>query len=120
PDPPDPPDLSGAALDLVLAHLAGQRVAVDAERVGGLGQAAVGFAENAGDESLLEFTHRVVEPHALVDHFFHEPLEAIGDHSVSRPVKRRNASTYFSRVLTTTSSGSDGTGGCLFQLIRSR
>jgi hypothetical protein len=27
---------------------------------------------------------------------------------------------YFSRVLATTSSGSEGTGGCLFQRMRSR
>jgi len=43
-----------------------------------------------------------------------------GHHSSSRPVRRRNASTYFSRVFSTTSSGSDGTGGCLFQRMCSR
>ena len=36
------------------------------------------------------------------------------------PASRRSASTYFSRVRVTTSSGSDGTGGCLFHLICSR
>src|SRR3954451_6215881 len=113
-------DLPGSPLDLVLAHLARQRVAVDAEDVRRLGHAAVRLAEHAHDEALLELAHGVVEPHALIDHFLDEPLESVGDHSSSRPVSRRNASTYLSRVFRTTSSGSDGTGGCLFHLMRSR
>src|SRR5262245_23982701 len=112
--------LTGPSFYLVLAHLARERVPVHAERVGGPGEAAVFLAEHAHDEPLLELAQRIVEPNAFVDHLLHEPLETIGNHSSSRPVRRRNASTYFSRVFATTSSGSDGTGGCLFQLMRSR
>src|SRR5262249_2965343 len=39
-------ELRGVFLQLVLAHLAGERVPVDAERVGGLRQAAVAAAED--------------------------------------------------------------------------
>src|SRR5262245_42608309 len=106
--------------ELVFTHLAGEGVAVHAEGAGRFGQAAVGLSEDPGDEALLEFADRIVELHAALDHLFDEPFEPIGNHASSRPVKRRNASTYFSRVFATTSSGSEGTGGCLFHLIRSR
>ena len=71
------------------------------------------------DEALLELADGVVELDAVVDHLLDQALEPIADHdqSSSRPVRRWNASTYFSRVFATTSSGSDGTGGCLFQRI---
>src|SRR6478672_9705899 len=107
--------LSCPTFDLVLAHLAGERVAVHAQRAGGLRQAAVALAEHANDEPLLEFSNRIVELDAAVDHFLDQTLEPIADHvrSSSRPVSRRNASTYFFRVFSTTSSGSEGTGGCL-------
>src|SRR3954454_16361196 len=109
-----------AAFNLVLDHLARQRIAVHAERIGRPGEAAVDFAEHANDEPLLEFADGIVELHAFVDHFLDEPLEPIRNHSSSRPVSRRKASMYLSRVLLTTSSGRLGTGGCLFQRIRSR
>ena len=71
--------------------------------------------------TILEFGNGILELNALVDHFVDQLFELVGNgHSSSRPVSRVNASTYFSRVFTTTSSGSDGTGGCLFQRIRSR
>src|SRR5262249_6060688 len=108
------------SLDFVLGHLAGEGVAVDAERVGGLGQAAVAVPQDAGNEPLFELLHGVLELDAPVDHLVDEFLQPFGDHWSSRPVSRRKASTYFSRVLATTSSGSDGTGGCLFHRIRSR
>src|SRR5437773_2670762 len=95
-------------LYFVFAHLAGEGVPVHAEGVGGLGEAAVGLPEDAGDEALLELADRVVELDAALDHFFDEPLQPVGNHASSRPVRRRNASTYFSRVFATTSSGSDG------------
>jgi len=93
-----------------------------AEGARGFRQAAFALAEHARDEPLLELANRIVELDAAIDHFLDEALEAVADHdaSSSRPVRRRNASTYFSRVFATTSSGSDGTGGCLFQLMRSR
>src|SRR5262245_2732110 len=106
-----------SAADLVLAHLARQGVPVDAERAGGLRQAAVTPAEHARDEALLELVNGIVEPDAPVDHFLNQLLQSFGYHSSSRPVRRWKASTYFSRVRRTTSSGSEGTGGCLFQRI---
>src|SRR5579862_2579127 len=107
-------------LDLELAHLAAEGIAVDAEGVGRLREAAGLAREHPGDEALLEFAHRVLILHAAIDHLLDELFQAFGDHASSRPVKRRNASTYFSRVFMTTSSGSEGTGGCLFQRICSR
>src|SRR5438552_1912258 len=106
--------------DLVLAHLPRERVAVHAERIGGFRQTAVAPPKDTDDEALFELVDRIVEPHAAVDHLLDEFLQPFADHSSSAPVSRRNASTYFSRVFATTSSGSDGTGGCLFHLIRSR
>src|SRR5580765_8026508 len=113
------PAVSGSP-DLVFAHLAAERVAMDAEGLGRPREAAVPSSEHAGDESLLEFPNGVLEVHASLDHFFHELVEPFGNHCSSRPVSRRKTSTYFSRVLITTSSGSEGTGGRLFQPIRSR
>src|SRR3954463_10131120 len=117
-----PSRLSCPSFDLVLAHLAGQRVAMHAELAGGLGQAAVALFQHPGDEPLFELPHRIVELDAFVDHLLDQPFEPIADHerSSSRPVRRWKASTYFSRVLATTSSGKEGTGGCLFQRMRSR
>src|SRR5688572_25208180 len=62
--------LSGPPLDPVLPHLAGQRVAMDAEGIGSPGQAALTAAQDAGNEPLLEFVNGVLELHAFVDHFF--------------------------------------------------
>src|SRR5262245_1345690 len=97
------------AADLVLAHLAAECVAVDAERLGRLREAPVLTRQHAGDEALLELAHGVLEEDAFVDHFLHELFQPIGDHCNSRPVSRRKASRYFSRVFITTSPGSDGT-----------
>jgi hypothetical protein len=103
-----------------------------AEGVGGFRDAAVGAAEDARDEALLELVERVLEEDAAIHHLLDESLEPFGNHrrngrprrgpaySSSRPVRRRYASTYFSRVFSTTSSGNEGTGGCLFQRIFSR
>ena len=78
-----PVRLSARRLILMLAHLAGQRVAVDAEGVGGLGEAAVAAAEDAGDEALLELAHGVLEVDAPVDHLLDELLEPVADHERS-------------------------------------
>src|SRR5207248_11332274 len=107
-------------LYLVPSHFAGQRIAMDADRVGRSRQIAFHLSKHLRDETLLELPDGVVEQHPFVDHLLDEPLEAIRDHASSRPVRRRKASMYFARVFLTTSSGSDGTGGCLFHLMRSR
>src|SRR6516165_879401 len=106
--------------DVINAHLARQRVAMDAQGICGFRQTAVALAEDPGDEAFFEFTDGVFELHAPVDHFVDKFLQTLGDHSNSCPVRRRKASTYFSRVLVTTSGGSEGTGGCLFHRICSR
>src|SRR2546426_4432476 len=89
---PDLSDLPDPAFYLVLAHLARERVAVDAERIGGLGEAAPGAAEDARDEAPFELANRVLELDAAVDHFLDQLLQAFRDHppySSSRPVRRR-------------------------------
>src|ERR1700738_2651707 len=95
--------LSCPSLYFVLAHLPRERVAVHTQRAGGLGQAALGFAEDAGDEALLELADGIVELDAFVHHLLDEPIEPVRDHSSSRPVRRPNASTYLSRVFATSS-----------------
>src|SRR5437870_2930863 len=121
--------LSRPALDLVLPDFAAERIAVDAEDVRRLGQAPGRADQDPDDEALLEFANGVVELHALVDHLFDKLFEPLGyhhhtsgarGHSSSRPMRRRKASTYLALVCITTSSGSEGTGGCLFQRMRSR
>ena len=84
----------------------------------------VGGVERPLDQPRLERLASFVEGDAALEHLGHEPIEevaeAVGAHSRSRPVSRRKASRYFSRVRRTTSSGNVGTGGCLFQRIASR
>src|SRR5262249_29796586 len=89
-------------LEFVLAPLAGESVAVDAERACRPGEAAVATAEDFRDETLLELVNGVLEVDASVDHLFHELVQAVADHHPSSlPVRRRNASMYFSRVFST-------------------
>ncbi len=77
-------------------------------------------------EPPLELAGGVGEVDALVHHLGDEAVEvavhesARLDQARSVPVSRRKASRYLSRVRATTSSGSEGTGGCLFQWMRSR
>src|SRR5437879_4122010 len=66
--------------DLVLDDLARQRIAVDAERVGGLRQAAVAAPEHARDEPFFELVDGVLELDAPFDHFFDESLELVANH----------------------------------------
>ncbi len=93
---------------------------MDTEGIGCFGEASVASPEHPRDEPLFEFADGVVEQDAPVHHFLDEFLESVADHARLRPVRRRNASMYLSRVLATTSSGREGTGGCLFHLMRSR
>src|SRR5260370_35097037 len=75
----------GSPLDLVLVHLPAQGVAMHAQRAGRLGQAPIGVAKDARDETLLEFIDRILEPDASVDHFFHELFEPVANHGVRGP-----------------------------------
>ena len=72
----------------------------------------------------LERLPAFVEGDPALDHLRYEPIQQVAEgvaaHCRSRPVSRRKASRYFSRVRCTTSSGSAGTGGCLFHWIASR
>src|SRR2546428_11754666 len=76
--------LSGPSFNPVLGDFAAEGVTVHPERVGALGEAAVATAENAGDEALFEFSRGVLEPDALVDHFFNQFLEPVANHFLFR------------------------------------
>ena len=71
---------AGPPSNFVDPHFAGERVAMNTERVGRLGEAAVAAAEHPADEALLELPDGVLELDALVDHFFDESIESITDH----------------------------------------
>src|SRR5690348_8008175 len=103
-------------------QLAAEGVAVHAERVGGAVERAIVAREHLRDEAAFELAMRLGIAQPLVHHLFDQAIELVAQRhqSSSRPVRRRNASRYFSRVRATTSSGSEGTGGCLFQWIDSR
>ena len=78
-------------------------LAMDAERFSRLADAAVAAAENLRDEPLFELADGILEVDALVDHLLDKPFEPLRNHgSSSRPVSRRKASRYFSRVFTIT------------------
>ena len=68
--------------------------------VGRVADAALGALQRARDEQLLELAPGVVVEDALVEHLRNEPLQLIahGRYCSSRPDRRRNASTYLSRV----------------------
>jgi len=55
-------------VELVFRHFSAERVAVDAEEFGRAGLIAVGAVEDALDETLFEFTDRLVEQDAALDH----------------------------------------------------
>src|SRR6187401_1420219 len=117
--------LSG--LDPKLSQLPGQAVAVQAQPAGGLGKVAVGVGQHPGDEAPLELLAAVLEGDASGHHLVHETVEKLlhglqapGYRLSGCPVSRSKASRYFARVRSTTSAGSDGTGGCLFHLMASR
>ena len=103
----------------VLGHFAAQRIPVDSQLVGRLGKVAVGTGHDARNEPALEFARCLRKADAPLNHFFYQSIELFV-HCSSRPLSRRNACTYFSRVFSITSSGRLGTGGCLFQRIDSR
>ena len=78
--------------------------------------------QGPGDEHLLELAAGVIVVHPAIEHLQDEAVELLAHESYwsSRPDSSRNASTYFARVRWMTSSGSEGTGGCLFHRICSR
>ncbi len=100
---------------------AGDRIAVEAQHLGGIADAAFRALQRTGDEHLLELPPGFLVEHTLLEQFLYELVQLIahGQRSL-RPDNRAKASTYFSRVRWMTSSGSDGTGGCLFHRISSR
>ena len=82
---PDRPDLPDPSLYLVLPHLPRERIAVDAECVGGLRETAVAASEYPHDEAFLELVNRVLELDALVHHFSDERFQTIADRALHRP-----------------------------------
>src|SRR4029450_11309559 len=114
--------VSSAAAEAVFGDFTAQSIAVHPEEVGCAAEIPVSFRQHTGDEAFFELALRIRVPDASGDHLVDETIEPFAhrDHSSSRPDNRRYASTYFSRVRATTSSGKDGTGGCLFHRMRSR
>src|SRR5262245_57084256 len=113
--------VSRGSLQPILRDLATERVAMHSQQVGSLSEITVCLEQHMGDELLLELAMRILVADALADHFVDQTFELLPHHGwSSSPVRRRYASRYFSRVLNTTSSRNDGTGGCLFQPISSR
>jgi hypothetical protein len=68
---------SGRSAKAVLAHLARERVAVNAEEIRGPAQVAIGFEQDLRDELLLELALRFVVADAFGYHFVDKPLELI-------------------------------------------
>ncbi len=96
---------------------------MDAQLGGGVREVSVGVGQRSLDEPPLEFPAAVLEANPALHHLIDETQQQFSHGRVyckSRPVSRRNASRYFSRVRSTTSSGREGTGGCLFQRMDSR
>ena len=95
---------------------------MNTEEVGRASQVAIHLDQDLGNEPFLELAVRVFEADSFGHHFLDETLQLFTHtpYSSSRPVRRRYASMYFSRVRLITSSGREGTGGCLFQRIPSR
>src|SRR5262249_19042058 len=113
--------VSADAFEPVFRNLPRDCVAMQTEHLGGIPDVSLRPLQGAGNEHLLELTPRVVVEDPLSQKFLHEPLELIAHgQASSRPDSNRNASMYLSRVRRTTSSGNEGTGGCLFQRICSR
>lgn len=68
---------SGLELDLMLFDLTGERVSMDAERIGGLAEVTVRLLDDAGDESLVELAHRVLVVDAFLDHLGDELIQQL-------------------------------------------
>src|SRR5690349_9016589 len=111
------------ALDLVFRDLAAEGVAMQADQLRGAADVALAQLQGMDDVAALELPPRILVQDAVFHHLAHQRFQ-FGAHAgqapSSRPVSRRNASMYFSLVRATTSSGRDGTGGCLFHRIDSR
>jgi hypothetical protein len=63
--------------ELVFVDFAAQRVAMNAEDLGGAGLVAVGAIQDTLDETLLEFAYGFIEQDAPVHHLNDKPLELI-------------------------------------------
>ena len=64
-------------VQLVLADLAIERIAMDAKNLSGLGLISTGLGESALNESLLEFAQSFVQINAAVDHFGDEGFQLL-------------------------------------------
>jgi hypothetical protein len=60
-----------------MLNLPGKRIAMDAQRFGGLAQIAVVHLQHARDETFLELSLRIVVTDAFLYHFSDQPLEQI-------------------------------------------
>lgn len=78
---------------------------MDAQFGGGVGEVAVGIGQRSLNEPPLKFPAAVLEANPALYHLIDETQQQLSHGRVyckSRPVSRRNASRYFSRVRSTT------------------
>src|SRR5574341_1556509 len=89
----------------VLVDLPRERVAVDAELLGGPALVAIRGVERVLDEARFERAPSFIERDAPCDHRRDEAVEQVAQvvraHGRSCPVSRRNASRYLARVRST-------------------
>jgi len=64
-------------IELVLADLAAQGIAVNAENSGGAGLVAIGTVQDALDEALLEFADGFVKKYSPLHHLIDKPFQLI-------------------------------------------
>jgi hypothetical protein len=64
-------------IELILIDFAAQCVSVDAENFCGAGLVAVGAIQNPLDETLLEFTYRLIKKDPALNHLIDEPFQLI-------------------------------------------
>jgi hypothetical protein len=94
---PENGKLTGAVIsraELVLVDFAAQRVAVNAEDLGGARLVAVGAVEDALDEALLELFHSLIEQDAPVYHLGHKSLKLISHDGTLRVIHSQPESSY--------------------------
>jgi hypothetical protein len=65
----------GMSFEAVLGHLAAQRVPVDTQHIGGLGQVSIRVGENPGNETPLELATGLCKADPLDNHLLNEPVE---------------------------------------------
>jgi hypothetical protein len=71
-------------IELVLADLAAQGIAVNAKDSGGAGLVAVGAVQDAPDEAFLEFPDGFIKKYSALHHLIDKPFQLIFHDSTLR------------------------------------